>query len=222
MTTAEDFLLVMTDPASGKAPISSMAADAVFGGAFMFDLVVDGRLALDGKDRKARVVVALDSPPDEPLLAGAFERIRTRRPMSPQNVVTRLGKKGRDRTYEALAKHGAVRPRKEKALGLFSVTRYEIVDAARRDDLLARIRSSLLHEQPADAETGPVIGLLSAADLTKTLVDKPDRKRAKERAKIIAEGDWASEGVRQAIQAAQTAMTVAIIGAAVAGTASSS
>jgi hypothetical protein len=222
MTTAEDFLLVMTDPASGKAPISSMAADAVFGGAFLFDLVTGGRLVLDGEGRKARVVVALDSPPDEPLLAGAFERLRTRRPMSPRNAVTRLGKKGRVRTYEALVARGAVRLREEKTMGLFPVTRYEIVDTARRDDLVTRIRASLLHDQPADTETGPVIGLLSAADLTKTLVDKRDRQRAKERATIVAEGDWASEGVRQAIQAAQTAMTVAIIGASVAGTAGSS
>jgi len=222
MTTAEDFLLVMTDLGTGKARVGSMEADAVFGGAFLFDLVAGGRLALDGEGRKARVVVALDSPPDQPLLRDAFDRVRARRPMSAQNAVTRLGKKGRASTYDALVVRGAVRPRAEKALGLFPVTRYEIVDTARRDDLVTRIRATLLHDQPADDETGPVIGLLSAADLTKALVDGPDRRRAKQRAKIVAEGDWASEGVRQAIQAAQTAMTVAIVGASVAGTAGSS
>src|SRR4051812_42703355 len=136
MTTAEDFLLVMTDPATGKALIGSMEADAVFGGAFLFDLVAGGRLALDGKGRRAKVVIALDSPPEEALLGGAFERIRARRPMAPQNAVTRLGRKGRARTYEALVSRGAVRPRAEKALGLFPATRYEIVDTARRDDLV--------------------------------------------------------------------------------------
>ncbi len=69
-----------------------------------------------------------------------------------------------------------MRSRPAKALGIFTVSRYEVVDSARRHDLVNRVRASLLHDQPADAETGPLIGLLSAADLTKLLVDKPDRK----------------------------------------------
>jgi hypothetical protein len=66
-----------------------------------------------------------------------------------------------------------------------------------------------------------LIGLLSAADLTKLLVDKPDRKQAKARAKVIAEGDWANERVRRAIRAAQSAVTAGIV-AATAGAAGSS
>ncbi len=222
MTTAEDFLLLMTDPHTGKATIGSTETDPVFGGAFLFDLVAAGRLALEGTGRKARVVVALDAPLDDPVLQAAFERVRARGRQTPQGAVTKLGKKGRARTYETLTAKGVVRPREEKVMGLFPVTRHDVVDTAGRDHLVQQIQACLLHHQPADARTGPLIGLLSAADLTKQLVDKPDRQRAKARAKEISQGDWASEGVRKAIQAAQSAMTTAIIAASVAGTASSS
>lgn len=222
MSTAEDLLLIATDPQTGKPQLDSMKADPVIGGAHLLDLVAAERLALEGQGRKARVVVKDQAPVADPVLEEAFARVRSRGRQTPQSSVTRLGKQGRKKVYGALVLKGLMRTRSEKALGLFPLTRHDVVDGARRDDLVNRIRASLLHDQPADAETGPLIGLLSAADLTKLFVDKPDRKRAKARAKVIAEGDWASEGVRKAIQAAQSAVAAGIIASTAATTASGS
>ena len=222
MSTAEDLLLIVTDPLSGKPRLDSMKADPVLGGAHLLDLVAAGHLALDGQGRKARVVVTSHAPVGDPVLEEAFARVRNRGRQTPQNTVMKLGKQGRRHVYAALVAKGQMRTRPAKALGIFQLSRHEVVDSARRDDLINRVRASLLHSQPADAETGPLIGLLSAADLTKLLVDKPERKLAKARAKVIAEGDWASDGVRKAIQAAQSAVTAGIIAATAAGTAGSS
>jgi hypothetical protein len=222
MSTAEDFLLLVTDPSSGKAGIGVSESDAVMGGAFLFDLVAAGRLGLDGERRKARVVIADHRPLDDPLLEQAFARVRHRGRQAPKSIVTRLGKNGKTDVYRALAAKRIVQPRPEKALGVFPLTRHDILDTARRDSLLGRIRASLLHEIPADAATGPLIGLLSAAGLVKLVVDKPDRKQATARAKVIAESDWAAEGVRQAIKAAQAAMTAAIASTSIIGVAGSS
>ncbi|MDR7085241.1 hypothetical protein J2X11_000080 [Aeromicrobium panaciterrae] len=222
MSTAEDFLLIATDPVSGKPLISSPQADPVFGGAFLLDLVTAGRLTLEGEGRKARVIIANRAPVDDPLTELAFDRIRNRGMQKPQHVVTRLGKNGRKDLYESLATKGLVRSRQVKALGIFPLTRHDIIDTARRDDLLTRIRSALLHDQPTDAQTGPLIGLLSAADMVRIVVDKPDRKAAKAKAKVLAEGDWASEGVRKAIQAAQAAITAGVVAATSAAASGSS
>lgn len=221
MSTAEDFLLIATDPETGKAMFGAPQSDPVLGGAFLFDLVAAGRLTLEGTGRKARVAVADPAPVDNPVDEEAFARIRNKGRLTPQNSVSKLGKQSKQRLYEALVASGTLRHRPAKALGIFPLTRYDIVDTTRRDDLRTRIHASLVHDQPADAETGPLIGLLAAADLTKIMVDKPDRKRAKARAKVLAEGDWASEGVRKAIQAAQAAMTAAIAATAAASAASS-
>lgn len=217
MTTAEDLLLIVTDPLTGKPQLDSMKADPVLGGAHLLDLVAAGHLGLDGDGRKARVFVSSYAPVGDPVLDQAFARVRNRGRQTPQNTVTKLGRQGRKHVYGALVSKGRMRVRPAKALGVFPLSRHDVVDTARRHDLVNRVRASLLHNQPADAETGPLIGLLSAADLTKLLVDKPDRKRAKARAKVIAQGDWASEGVRKAIQAAQSAVTTGIIAATAAG-----
>jgi len=83
-------------------------------------------------------------------------------------------------------------------------------DTARRSDLLGRVRGALLQDQQPDEETGPLIGLLSAGNLVKLVVERPDRRRAKKRAEEIAQGDWASESVKKAIQSAQAAMLAAV------------
>lgn len=222
MTTAEDLMLIVTDPESGRPQLDSMKADPVVGGAHLFDLVAAGRLDLEGQGRKARVVVTSHVRVGDPLLDEAFVRVRNRGRQTPQHTVTKLGKQGRKRVFAALVAKGQARDRDAKVLGVFPVARYDIVDTARRHDLVNRVRASLLHDQPADAETGPLIGLLAAADLTKLFVDKPERKAAKARAKAISEGDWASEGVRRAIQAAQSAVTAGVIAATAAGAAGSS
>lgn len=222
MTTAEDLLLIVTDTERGKPQLDSMKADPVIGGAHLLDLVAADHLGLDGEGRKARVVVTSHAPAADPVLEQAFARVRNRGRQTPQNTVTRLGKQGRKHVYAAMVANGQVHPRPAKVLGIFPASRYDVVDTARRHDLINRVRASLLHDQPADAETGPLIGLLSAADLTKLLVDKPERKAAKARAKVIAEGDWASDGVRKAIQAAQSAITAGIVAATAAGAAGSS
>ncbi|GAA3522677.1 hypothetical protein GCM10022234_18540 [Aeromicrobium panaciterrae] len=222
MSTAEDFLLIATDPESGRTQLDSMRDQPVLGGAFLLDLVAAGRLTLEGEGRKARVVVQDPAPVDDPLTEEAFARVRNRGRQKPQSAVTRLGRSGRKRTYAALVAKGSVRHRPAKLLGIFALTRYDVVDTARRDDLRGRIRSSLLHDQPTDSETAPLVGLLSAADMTKIVVDKPDRKVAKARAKVLADGDWASEGVRKAIQAAQAAITASIVAASSSAAASGS
>ena len=222
MTTAEDLLLVVTDLETGKPQLDSTKADPVIGGAHLLDLVGLGHLALEGEGRKARVVVTSHAPVGDPVLEQAFARVRNRGRQSPQNTVTKLGKQGRKLVYAALVEKGQMRVRPAKAFGVFPLSRHDVVDSARRHDLVNRIRATLLHDQPADAETGPLIGLLYAADLTKLLVDKPDRRRAKARAKVIADGDWASEGVRKAIQAAQSAVTAGIVAATAATAAGSS
>ncbi len=222
MSTAEDFLLIATDPLSGKPLIGSPQADPVFGGAFLFDLVTAERVTLQGEGRKARTAIVDHAAVSDPVTEQAFARIRNRGMQKPQHVVTKLGKNSRKLLYESLESKGQVRRRPEKFLGIFPLTRHDIIDTARRDDLLVRIQSSLLHGLSADAETGPLIALLSAADLVKIVVDKPDRKLAKARAKELAAGDWASEGVRKAIQAAQAAITAGIVAATSAAASGSS
>ncbi len=220
-TVAENLLLVALDPESGKVRLPSMASDATMGGAALIDLVLLGRLELVGSGRKARVAVADRTPVDVPDLQSAFERVWQRGRQAPKTVVTRLGRKQRKAVLATMQRDGLVRDARRRVLGI-PLERYELVDVARRDDLVARLRQVLLHDQPADRVTGPLAGLLLAADQLGLVVERRERKAAKARAKVVADGDWASEGVRRAIQDAQAAMTAALTASIAAGTVSSS
>jgi hypothetical protein len=207
LSIAEDFLLIATDSDTGRPMIGATQSAPALGGAFLFDLVGAGRLALEGRGRSARVAVADHTPVDVPIVEQAFARVRNKGRLTPSKCVSMMGKQAKGLVYESLVADGTLRRRPAKALGLFPLNRYDVVDTTRRDDLRTRIRASLVHDQPADAETRPLIGLLSAAGMTKIVVDRPDRRMAKARAKVLSEGDWISEGVRAAIRSAQVAMS---------------
>lgn len=219
---ARDLLLVALDPESGKVRLPSMAAEPALGGAALIDLVLLGRLELVGTGRKARVAVADRTPVDDPDLQAAFERVWQKGHQPPKSIVTRLGKKQRKAVLASLEADGLVRDEQRRVLGI-RLERYELVDVARRDQLVGAMRQVLLHDQPADQVTGPLVGLLLAADQLGLVVEKRQKKAAKARAKVVADGDWASEGVRRAIQDAQAAMTAAMTASiAASSTASSS
>jgi hypothetical protein len=215
---ASALVLLTTDPGSGRSRIGTTAADAVVGGAFLVDLVAAGRVGLEGKGRRAKVVVLDPTPPDAGPLQDAFARLQSRRPLKPRDAVVRLGKRGRTAVYASLVEQRAVvvRPR---AWGVLSVTRYDVTSTDRAA-LLTAVRRVLLEDATPDGLTGPLVGLLLAADLLGVVVDRHERKRAKKRAQVVAEGDWASAGVREAIRAAQSAIAAGAVTAATAGTVS--
>ncbi|WP_149359617.1 GOLPH3/VPS74 family protein [Lolliginicoccus suaedae] len=224
MGVAHDLVLLTTDPQSGKSYISSTVSDAVLGGALMLDLIAAGRLAMKGEGRRARVQVLDKRPLGTPLLDDALGRLADRKPQKSANAVTRLGKRAQREVYGELAEQRAVARRRVKILGLFPTTRHDVLDTRRRSDLASSVKACLLRGARPDEVTGPLIALLSAADIIKPLVGKRDAKTARARAKKIAAGDgsteWASKGVREAVQAANAAVAAGVA-ASVAATSAS-
>lgn len=221
MTIGEDFLLLATDPPTGKCRLNSMISDIVLGGATLVDLLRADRVELTGQKSKARVILKDKTPLGNPVLDRAITTLQSKGPMRPQAAVRQMGKQSKRPLYEALEARGEVRRVTEKKLRMFTLTRWPVVDTVGRDELVQKIQSSLLYGLDANERTGPLIGLLAASDKLRLVVDKPEHKAAKARAKVIAKGDWASEEVRKAIQAANAVVMVAAISATSAGAAGS-
>jgi hypothetical protein len=212
MTVAKDLLLVATDPRTGRVRLATTATEPALGGASLIDLVLLGRLRLVGAGRKARVEVVDRTPVADPPLQAAFARVWQQGRLTPKNTISRLGRRQRKVLLADLEAAGALRRQRRLLL-----ERYDVGDPVHRDDLVTRLRAVLLQEQPADETTGPLVGLLLATGHLGIVVDRRDVKAAKARAKVVAEGDWASDGVRQVIQDAQNAMTAVIGTSAVLG-----
>ncbi|ALX03347.1 GOLPH3/VPS74 family protein [Aeromicrobium erythreum] len=212
MTVAKDLLLVATDPRTGRVRLATTATEPALGGAALIDLVLLGRLRLVGAGRKTRVEVVDRTPVADPPLQAAFARVWQQGRLTPKNTISRLGRRQRKVLLADLEAAGALRRQRRLLL-----ERYDVGDPVHRDDLVTRLRAVLLQEQPADETTGPLVGLLLATGHLGIVVDRRDVKAAKARAKVVAEGDWASDGVRQVIQDAQNAMTAVIGTSAVLG-----
>ena len=93
-------------------------------------------------------------------------------------------------------------------------------DPSAERSVRGRVRAVLIDGAEPDERTAALIAVAYAADLGRALV--PDRpwKEIKPRVKEVAEGDWAAQAVRKAIQsvnAAIMATTAAASAAAVSG-----
>ncbi|MGS0685889.1 GOLPH3/VPS74 family protein [Nakamurella sp. GG22] len=110
-----------------------------------------------------------------------------------------------------MEKRGILRRESGRVLGLFPTTRWPAQDAGFEARVRGAVGAALVMGVEPDGRTAAIISVLTAADMLRTVVDKPDLKVAKARGKEIGEGNWASDSVRKVIREAQTAITTAVM-----------
>lgn len=211
MLIAEDLLLLATDDATGKTTVSSSQLDPALAGAVLMELVMLERVNLEGDDRKAKVVVLNPAPSGDPVIDAALQSLADKGPVKPSQAISVLGKGLRDRLNGSLEKRGILRRESGRVLGLFPTTRWPAQDAGFEARVRGAVGAALLMGVEPDGRTAAIISVLTAADMLRTVVDKPDLKVAKARGKEIGQGNWASDSVRKVIQEAQTAITTAVM-----------
>jgi hypothetical protein len=222
-TLADDLLLVLLDPASGKPRVDGMKLDYGLAGALLLELALAERVDVVGaKPAKAEVVVLDGAPPADDLLADALRRIGEKR-RKADSLVPALAKGLRGRLFERAEQRGDVR---HERLTL-RPDRWPEADGARGRALTARLSDVLITGVTPEPRTAALVALLAAIDAAPAAVGAADRARRKavaRRATEIGEGAWAAESVRRAVKAAYdsvTAATAAVTAATIASTSSS-
>lgn len=215
MTTliAEDVLLLLLDDETGR--LESTHLDPLLGGAVLMELALAGNLEVrtDGTWSRSRVHVLTDGPvPGSPVLRDALVEVREKE-RSAQDLVPRIGKGLKDTLLDGLVERGIVRLDEDKVLGLFPRRRWPAVDSRHEDDIRQAISAALLHGVTPDQRTAALIALLHAVDRAHRTVDNQGApgKVVKARAKEISEGEWAAKAVKDAVAAAQAAMTAVMV-----------
>jgi len=211
MLIAEDLLLLATDDATGKSEISTMQLDPALAGAVLMELVVARRLDLHGEGRKAEVVVIDTTPLGDPILDPALQILIDKGPLKPVDAIGKLGKGLRESLYTGLEKRGILRRERGRVLGMFPTTRWPADDSRGEDELRRQITDVLVAGAEPTARIAAIVGVLTAADMLKAVVSKPELTAAKTRGQEIAEGNWATDSVRRSIQEMQAAMTAAVM-----------
>jgi hypothetical protein len=209
---AEDLLLLALDDESGKSIVDSVTLPRVLAGAVLLELALGNVVLLDEegvKGKKGRVVVGGAAPTD-PVLADAVALLGARKPMKPAAAIEKLSKNMRDVVLERVVVKGWVREERGKVLGLFPTRRWPAVDESHERRVRAELYSALVDGVTPAPRTAALISLLSATKMTSKIFPDTDKKQVTKRAKEIAEGEWAGKAVRQAVDAVNTAVIVAV------------
>ncbi|KQU39298.1 MULTISPECIES: GOLPH3/VPS74 family protein [unclassified Rhodococcus (in: high G+C Gram-positive bacteria)] len=222
---AEDLLLLLLDDGTGKPVVDSTKLPRVLAGAVILELAMDGTVSVAGDNettKKGRLAVSGARTVSDPILERAVEAIETaKRPMTPKSAVEKLHKDIREQVVARVVERGFVGEEKSKVLGLFPTTTWPTLDSSHEDRVRETLHSVLIDGLDPDARTSAAVALLSAIDATHKVFPDADKRAVKNRAKDIAQGEWASDAVRKAVQDVYTAVTVAVMVPVMAGTSGS-
>jgi Golgi phosphoprotein 3 (GPP34) len=220
-TLADDLLLVLLDPVSGKPRTTGTRLDYGLAGALLLELALAMRIDIVGaKPSKADVVVLDDAPLEDDVLADALRRMGEKRRRADQ-LVPRLARGLRGRLLERAEHRGDVHRQRL----VLRPDRWPAADDTRQRALVTRLDDVLLTGVTPDPRTAGLVALLAAIDAAPAAVEAPDRatrKAVSRRARQIGEGAWAAESVRRAVKAASNAVAASTAAAVAAATVASS
>jgi hypothetical protein len=230
MLLAEDLLLLLLDDVRGSTP-AAVSVDEVLGGALLTELALTGAVEVrdgGGWGRAGRVVptpLASDpaGPAADPVLGPALTRVGER-PRTAQDLVGLLGRGLRPTLIDRLAGRGLIRRQEDRVLGLFPRTRWPAADVRYEAAVRQRLADVLVRGVQPDPRTVALVALLQAVDQVPAVVDHTgmSRREVKQRARLLAEGEWAAEAVRKAVEATTGAMAAVMVATTAAAAGASS
>lgn len=211
---AEDLVLLLLDDESGKLR-NATYLDTGIGGALLVELALLGNVevvARDGWWSRSKVVPTSAPLPSDPTLRTALETVQDKE-RTAQDLVGRLGRNRREPLLARLEGAGILRREEGRVMGLFPTTRWPAVDSRHEADVRRSLADALLRGAQPDQRTAALVSLLHALDLVHRVVetDGLPARELKTRAKEIADGDWAAKAVKDAVTAAQAAITAAVM-----------
>ncbi len=219
MLIAEDLLLLLVDDDTGRPVTDGTKLDHALGGAVLLELALQGRVDIAGPGsevKKGRLVVNDPSPTGHAVLDAALSLLVDKSGRKPDQVIGPLAKGLRKRLLGGLADRGVLRRDEGRILGIFPTTRWPAEDSRHENELRSRLQDVLVVGVTPDNRTGALVSLLAAIDVVPKIVDAPDRRAVKRRAKEIADGAWAADAVRRAVEAVNAAMVATIAATSVA------
>jgi hypothetical protein len=216
MTLAEDLVLLLLDPRTGRAVVDSTSLDRAIGGALLLDLSTRERITADGGGARARLSVVDAAPAGDPLLDTALARLD--KPLRAQKAVERLARGTRTPVLERLADQALVRHERNRLLGILPISTWTPGHAAQ--ELRGRVAAVLRDGAQPDQHLALLISLVHAVKAEHKIVDGP-RRQLRARAAEVADGEWAGQAVRKAVQAVQTSVMAAVAASTAAASTSS-
>ncbi|WP_199434978.1 GOLPH3/VPS74 family protein [Qaidamihabitans albus] len=214
MLIAEDLLLLVFDDESGKPIDGASNLEYSLAGALLIELAMLGRVDVtDGTegDKPGRLVLRDATPTDRTALDEALEKLSTLEGRKAKDVIGPLaGDKLSQRLLAGLAERGILRREQGRILGLFPTTRWPAEDSEHEVGVRDALRRALVDGERPGERTVALIALLVGMGVVKRVVASSEPKETERRAKEIAEGNWAGDAMRRAVEEMTAAVMTAV------------
>jgi hypothetical protein len=210
----EEILLLALHDDKGTVHFGASFEQAA-AGAILAELLLIGRLTAEGDKAKARISVADPTPTGDALLDECLDRVTTDpKHRKALHWITRFAaiKRLKHRTAERLVDRHVLRSEQDKVLFVFGRTRYPEADSRPERELTHRIKTVVLGSSATvEPRTVALVALAKYTGLLTRILDRRTIRENEERISALISGNIAAQSARQAIEALQAAIMVAVI-----------
>ena len=210
----EEVLLLALRDDRGTVHFGASAEHAI-AGALLAELLLSGRLTLDGEAKAAKAIVADTQPLGDALLDECLARVagdaKVRKASHWAQHFAGI-KRLKHRAAEGLVHAGVLRVEHDRVLLLFERTRYPGGDQRPEYAVIRRIKRAI-HGSGRDIEphTLALIALAHHTGLLKHVIEKRLLSENKKRIQQMIAGELAGQATQQALASMQAAIAVAAI-----------
>ena len=210
----EEIMLLALRDEQGTIASGTMYQYAI-GAAVLAELLLNRRIAVEQSRRRKLANLVSPEPLGEPLIDQCLEKIsRAKRRASLQTWVSRFAgvKNLKHRVAQQLCRRGVLRAAEDKVMLIFTRKIYPEVNPEPERKLIERLRQAIFTDsRNIDPRTVVLVSLANSTGLLKVVFDKKKLKGRKARIEEIINGEITGKAAKEAIQAMQAAVMVAVI-----------
>lgn len=194
-------------------------------GAILSELLLMKKVSIEHERKKKFIKLENYTRLGDEILDEAVLKLRdAKRRQQVQAWVTKISniKQLKHRAARSLCRKGILRMEEDKVLLLFKRKLYPELNPKPEKEILKKMEEAIFTDiEDIDSETLVLISICQSTDMLKTLFDRKLLKGRKQRIRDIVEGNIVGNATKEAIEAIQAAILVAVIIPAVTVTATS-
>lgn len=210
----EEVMLLALRDREGTIAAGTMYHYAI-GGAILAELLLSSRVEIEKAGKKKFLKLTDPTLLGDPLIDECLEKVRNaKRRAVLQTWVSRFAgvRQMKHRVARQLCSRGILRMEEEDVLLIFKRKVYPEINPAPEREIIRRLENAIFTENAdIDAKTVVLVSLAKSAELLKVVFDKKRLKSRKARIEQIANGEVTGKAAKEAIQAMQAAVMVAVI-----------
>ncbi len=220
----EDILLLALRDKKGTMFFGVNYPQAI-AGALLAELFLMDKIKIEYSGKKKFVIISDSKPIGNPLLDECLDKIaNSKRRARVESWVPRFANISRlkHKAAQSLCRKGILKLEETKVLLLFKHKTYPEIDPRPEKHLLDKMHKAIFGNQKSiDPEIIILIAICKSTGILNHLFDKHKLKERKKWIKEITSGNLIGDATKQAVEAVQAAVMVAVIMPAVAVTATS-